>query len=100
MDAPSPLHFQRCATCAAVVHPPRTLCPGCGGRALEWDESAGRGVVYSSSDVHTRDEVFNVALVDLDEGFRVMSTVAVGVPIGTRVRGVVEDDRLVFAVEA
>jgi uncharacterized OB-fold protein len=73
------------------------MCPVCGWRDLRWEESRGSGVVYSSSDVHTREGVYNVSLVDLDEGYRVMSTVGVGVPIGTRVRGRVDDDgRLVF----
>jgi uncharacterized OB-fold protein len=101
MDAPSPLHFQRCGGCAAAVHPPRPACPVCGSRALAFEESAGRGTVYSTSDLHTREETYNVSLVDLDEGYRVMSTVEVGVAIGTRVLARVDDDgRLVFEVEA
>ena len=97
MEAPSPLHFQRCASCASAVHPPRPMCPVCGSRELGWEESAGHGTVYSSSDVHTREGAHNVALVDLDEGFRVMSTVELGVAVGTRVRGRADEDgRLVF----
>ncbi len=97
MDAPSPLHYHRCRSCGAAIHPPRPLCPACGSRDLAWAESRGEGVVYSSSDVHTREGVHNVALVDLDEGHRVMSTVYVGVAIGTRVRGRIDGDgRLVF----
>lgn len=73
------------------------MCPVCGSRDLGWEESAGLGTVYSSSDVHTREGAYNVALVDLDEGLRVMSTVELGVAIGTRVRGRVDDEgRLVF----
>ena len=96
METPSPLHFQRCASCAAAVHPPRPMCPVCGSRELGWEESAGAGTVYSTSDVHTREETYNVSLVDLDEGFRVMSTVEVGVAIGARGRARVDDGRLVF----
>ena len=100
MDAPSPLHFQRCQVCSTAVHPPRPLCPGCGATALEWEESKGFGTVYSTTAVHTREETYNVAIVDLDEGIRVMSAVAGAppdaVPIGARVRARVEDDRLVF----
>lgn len=99
MDAPSPLHFQRCGACAAAVHPPRPMCPVCGSRDLAFEESSGLGTVYSSSDVHTREETYNVSLVDLDEGLRVMSTVEVGIAIGTRVRGRVDGDRLVFDAE-
>jgi uncharacterized OB-fold protein len=101
MRSDSPLHFQRCGACSSPIHPPRPMCPVCGSRDLGWEESAGVGTVYSTSDVHTREETYNVSLVDLDEGIRVMSTVEVGVEIGARVRGSVDDDgRLVFAVTA
>ena len=77
------------------------MCPVCGSRDLGWEESAGLGTVYSSSDLHTREETYNVSLVDLDEGFRVMSTVEVGVAIGVRVRGRADGEgRLVFEVDA
>ena len=99
MDAPTPLHFQRCGACAAAIHPPRPLCPVCGSHDLAMVESSGTGTVYSTSDLHTREETYNVSLVDLDDGYRVMSTVHVGVEIGARVRGSVDDEgRLVFEV--
>ncbi len=85
------LGYQRCADCSAAVFYPRVLCPVCGSGALEWRESAGRGTVYATTAVHSRDrKPRNVALVDLDEGFRMMSRVE-GVPaeeveVGTRVR--------------
>lgn len=83
------------------MHPPRPICPVCGSSSLAWEESAGRGTVYSSTDVHAREETYNVALVDLDEGVRVMSTVEVGAAIGARVRGHVDrDGRLVFEAGA
>ena len=84
------LGYQRCADCSAAVFYPRVLCPDCGSGALEWHESAGRGTVYATTAVHSRDrDARNVALVDLDEGFRMMSRVE-GVPaeeveVGTRV---------------
>ena len=100
MDAPSPLHFLSCRVCTSAIHPPRPMCPACGSGDLEWKESAGVGTVYSSTAVRAREETYNVAVVDLDEGIRVMSTVAGvapdAVPIGARVRGHVEDGRLVF----
>jgi len=67
------------------------LCPVCGSGTLEWGQSAGRGTVYATTAVHSRNrDPRNVVLVDLDEGFRMMSRVE-GVPaekveIGTRVR--------------
>ncbi len=95
MDAPSPLHFQRCGGCGALLGYPRVLCPGCGSRALEWEASAGRGTVYSATTVHAREGSHGVCLVDLDEGVRVM---AAGAPdIGGRVELRVEEGRLCAA---
>ena len=84
------LGFQRCRDCGASIFYPRVLCPACGGISLEWRTSSGRGTVYATTAVYRRDaEPYNVALVDLEEGFRMMSRVE-GVPagevkIGTRV---------------
>ncbi len=83
--------FQRCRGCSSAVFYPRILCPVCGSISLEWQTSGGRGVVYATTAVYRRDdEPYNVALVDLEEGFRMMSRVE-GVPaeevkIGLRVR--------------
>jgi uncharacterized OB-fold protein len=85
------LGFQRCAGCGAAVFYPRVVCPFCGGPDLAWQTSSGRGVVYATTAVHRRDaDPYNVVLVDLEEGFRMMSRVesvpAEDVKIGTRVR--------------
>jgi len=85
------LGYQRCADCSAAVFYPRVLCPVCGSGALEWRESAGLGRVYATTAIHSRNrDPRNVVLVDLDEGFRMMSRVE-GVPaeeveVGIRVR--------------
>lgn len=85
------LGYQQCIDCSAAVFYPRVLCPVCGSGALEWRESAGRGTIYATTAVYSRDrDPRNVVLVDLDEGFRMMSRVE-GVPaeeveVGTRVR--------------
>jgi uncharacterized protein len=95
MDAPSPLHFQRCSSCGAAVHPPRLLCPVDGARDLRWEESAGQGVVYSATTVHGREGSHGLCLVDLDEGYRVMAS---GAPaIGARVTLRIEDGKLCAA---
>lgn len=84
------LAFQRCAGCGFAVFYPRVLCPLCGGDDLTWEISSGRGVIYATTAVYRRDnDPYNVVLVDLDEGFRMMSRVD-GVPaerveVGARV---------------
>jgi hypothetical protein len=68
----------------------------------EWRISSGRGTVYATTVVRPRGgEPRNLALVDLDEGFRMMSRVAGLAPeqvaVGLRVRVAWEDDVPVFA---
>jgi hypothetical protein len=59
----------------------------------EWRVSAGLGTVYATTTVHRRgEEPHDVSLVDLDEGFRMMSTVRGGGEVGMRVLLVFGDD--------
>src|ERR687889_713087 len=71
---PGGLGFQRCAGCGAAIFHPRVLCPVCGGNDLTWETSSGQGVMYATTAVYGRDgDPYNVVLVDLEEGFRMMS---------------------------
>ena len=70
---------------------PRVVCPFTGSDKLEWRVSAGRGTVHATTIVYPAEGApFNVALIDCDEGFRLMSRVedipASDVKIGMRVR--------------
>jgi uncharacterized protein len=70
---------------------PRVLCPFTGSDRLEWRVSAGKGTVHATTVVHPQEGApFNVALIDCDEGFRLMSRVEDippnDVKIGMRVR--------------
>ena len=91
------LLIQRCASCGALRHPPRPMCPHC--QSLEWDtiESSGRGTVYSFVIPHHPPlpwfpEPYVVALVDLEEGTRLVSNivgvapeaVTIGMPVAVR----------------
>lgn len=83
------LAFQR-APGGSAVFPPRLAEPGTGA-PLTWATSAGRGAVHAATVVRRRGEPpASVVLVDLDEGFRMMSAVVgVGpedVRVGQRVR--------------
>lgn len=66
---------------------PRAL-PG-----LEWRQSAGLGTVYACTVIRPRGgEPRGIALIDLDEGFRMMSRVrADDVVVGMRVRVAFEE---------
>jgi uncharacterized OB-fold protein len=70
---------------------PRVLCPFTGSDKLEWRVSKGRGTVYATTVVYPAEgQPFNVALIDCDEGFRLMSRVEDIAPdavtIGMRVK--------------
>jgi uncharacterized protein len=86
------LLLQRSASDGAYVFPPRTMAPGSGSDDLEWIAASGQGTVYSVTVISPKPplEPYNVVLVDLDEGPRVMSRVeglaAAEVKIGMRVQ--------------
>lgn len=87
--------FQRCETCQKAFFFPRVLCPECGSVELRWEAASGTGVIYSTTSVPQRDGPnYALCLVDLEEGFRMMSNVlgisADEVQIGDRVVGRVE----------
>ncbi|MBI2295771.1 MAG: OB-fold domain-containing protein [Betaproteobacteria bacterium] len=70
---------------------PRVVAPGTGSPDLEWRVSKGLGTVHATTVVHYKGEApLNVALIDLDEGFRMMSRVEdtdpMQVKIGMRVK--------------
>jgi uncharacterized OB-fold protein/acyl dehydratase len=75
------LLIQRCANCGILRHPPTAACANCG--SLEWDavESSGRGKLYSYTVVHAPivppfEAPHVVALVELEEGTRLVSELA------------------------
>jgi uncharacterized OB-fold protein len=85
------LAYQFSPTANRAVFYPRVLCPYSGSDKLEWRVSAGTGTVYATTTVHPPEGApFNVALIDCDEGFRLMSRVEDIAPdqvkIGMRVR--------------
>jgi hypothetical protein len=96
------LDFQWDPEAGAPVWYPRLAGPGTGCTELEWRTSAGLGTVYSTTWVHRRgEEPANVALVDVDEGFRMTSRVeAARVEIGMRVRVTFDADAIPYFVAA
>ena len=85
------LAYQYSPEADRAVFYPRVLCPFTGSTRLEWKISAGLGTVYATTVVHPQEgPPYNVALIDCDEGFRLMSRVEDVAPdkvaIGMRVR--------------
>jgi len=70
------LAYQFSPEADAPVFFPRLICPQTGSDRLEWRTSAGLGTVYATTVVHPQQGApYNVALIDVDEGFRMMSRV-------------------------
>jgi hypothetical protein len=85
--------IQRCGGCAKHVFYPRVLCPHCGSARLEWVAPSGRGTVYSTTVVRRKAADggdYNVALVDLEEGPRMMSRVVTVTPDAVRIGMIVK----------
>ncbi len=85
------LAYQVCTDDGSAVFYPRAVAPGSGSHNLEWRVSKGLGTVYTTTVVHYKGEPpLNVAMIDLDEGFRMMSRVVdidpMQVKIGMRVQ--------------
>jgi uncharacterized OB-fold protein/acyl dehydratase len=95
------LLIQRCVSCGRLRHPPGPMCPKC--RSLGWDtlEASGRGVVYSfvvnhHPQVAAFDYPLVVALIELEEGTRLVSNITDVDPSAVRVGMPVEVEFVAF----
>ena len=89
------LPIQRCRACGVLRHPPRPMCGAC--QSVEWDsiQAKGGGTIYSHTVLHHPkfpgyDYPLICAVIELDEGTRIVSNVVGCAPadvrIGMRVR--------------
>jgi uncharacterized OB-fold protein len=99
------LRIQRCKNCAKAVFYPRAMCPHCHADELEWMVASGKGTIYTYTVTHqafgpfAEDVPFVVALVELEEGARMMSRiidaprerVRIGAPVMVTFRGTGEE---------
>lgn len=90
--------IQRSTSSGVHVFYPRVAAPGSGMRDLQWVPASGRGTVYATTVVRPKppQAPYNVVLVDLDEGPRMMSRVESLAPeavrIGLRVQARIAGD--------
>jgi uncharacterized OB-fold protein len=90
------LRIQRCNSCSKAVFYPRSICPYCHADQLSWIVASGKGTIYSYTVAHqafgsfAADVPFVVAIVELEEGARIMSRIVDAprerVTVGTVVR--------------
>ena len=100
------LVLQRCPSCERIVFYPRTLCPHCHHGTPDWIDASGRGRVYSFSVLHRAGSPgfeanvpYVVALVDLEEGVRMLANlvnvppeeVEIGMPVSVTFERRAED---------
>lgn len=82
--------IQNCHHCSHWQFPPVACCQHCGAATPELIPASGKATVYSSTTVRSRKGDYNVAIVELDEGPRMMSRIedieVDGVKIGMAVR--------------
>lgn len=91
------LYFQRCRDCGKKRFYPRAVCPNCLSSATEWVRASGRGTVYSFTVTHQnqapgfREELpYVLAIVELEEGVRMMTNVVGCAPDRVRIGMAVE----------
>jgi uncharacterized OB-fold protein len=88
------LLVRQCATCGRFQHPPTPMCPACNGLSWQPRPMSGRGTVYTFTVTHHPQfpgfpSPFVVALVELEEGPRIVSNlvgtdpseVSIGMPV-------------------
>ena len=73
------LRLQRCNDCQKTYFPPRPFCPGCAARAVSVFAATGKGRLYSYVIHHRQvpgfDPPYAIAVVELDEGPRMMTNI-------------------------
>jgi uncharacterized OB-fold protein len=98
--------LQRSRETGRFIFYPRVAEPGTGCTDLEWVEASGNGMVYSTTVVRNQPKApdYNVALIDLAEGVRMMSRVegippelvAIGMPVRARISRIDDAPVIVF----
>lgn len=85
--------LQHCEDCAATRFPPALVCRVCGSPRLAWRAGPAEAEVYAATTVRDRAGDYNVVIVELPGGARMMSrvdgtdgSVRPEVPIGLRVQ--------------
>lgn len=91
------LALQHCGDCGKPRYPINHVCPHCLSDTFEWKAISGRGTVHSSIVFHqiynaafTGDVPYNVSLIQLDEGPRMISNVVGIAPSEVKVGDVVQ----------
>jgi uncharacterized OB-fold protein len=80
--------IQKCQACSQHIYFPREICPHCGSDDVAFVTPTGLGTVYAVTTVRRKPAEggdYNVSLIDLDEGPRLMSRVTDVLPEGVHI---------------
>ena len=94
--------IQRSRSTGRYVFYPRVAVPGSGETDLEWVAASGEATIYAITVNRTRQGAYNIALVDLAEGPRMMSriegveTAPIGARLKARIAAIAGEPGLVF----
>jgi len=80
--------LQCCRACGRQIYYPRTVCHYCGSGDLQWLPASGRGFVYSTTTVRQKPDRggdYNVAIIQLVEGARLLSRIVDVSPSDVRI---------------
>lgn len=95
------LQLQRCDACQRTIWYPKPFCNACGSFKVTAFEASGQGEIYSFTEVHRGETAYRetpsfvLAMVELDEGVRMLTNIvgaaAADLSVGQRVRVVFDD---------
>ena len=69
------LLIKKCTACGEVHFYPRNICPICFSDKTEWQETSGRGTIYTYSVMRRAPVPYAIAYVELAEGPRIMTNI-------------------------
>lgn len=97
MTGTAAITLEQCPACDAVWSLPRGFCPRCGAQVVRQIAASGRGRLFSATLVHRapteafkRLVPYRIALIELEEGPRLMAHLADDTAIGEAVVGAIE----------
>lgn len=74
--------IQQCMDCSKMIFYPRIICPNCISDQMEWKQASGKGRIYSftiarrpAAPSFSEEVPYVVAIVELDEGVRLMTNI-------------------------
>ncbi len=79
------LCIQSCDRCGSAQFPPALVCRTCGAASPKLVQADGRGSVYSTTTVRSRSGDYDVSIIELIEGPRLMSRVELVAPEDVRI---------------